>query len=96
MLNNFINTFKTLDSFGIAELIFILLAIAILGILLFFAIFKPHRDESAIFNWKRILLWVAIMATVIPALMLRFVYDNQTTQIAGMDQQIFTNSAPRT
>lgn len=93
MINYSINTFKTLDFFGISELIFILLAIVILGILLFFAIFKPHRDKSAIFNWKRILLWVAIMATVIPALMLRFVDDNQTIQLAGMDYQIFTNSA---
>ena len=93
MINYSINTFKTLDFFGISELIFILLAIVILGILLFFAIFKPHRDKSAVFNWKRILLWVAIMATVIPALMLRFVDDNQTIQLAGMDYQIFTNSA---
>lgn len=93
MINNFINTFKTLDFFGIAELIFILLAIAILGILLFFAIFKPHRGKSAVFNWKRILVWVAIMATIIPALMLRFVDDNQTIELAGMDYQIFTNSA---
>ena len=93
MLNDFINTFKTLDAFGIAELIFILITIIILGILLFFAIFKPHRGKSAVFNWKRILVWVAIMATIIPALMLRFVDDNQTIELAGMDYQIFTNSA---
>ena len=96
MLNNLINTFKTLDFFGISELIFILIAIVILGILLFFAIFKPHQDESAKFNWKRILLWVAIMGTIVPILMLKFGYDNQTIQIAGMDYQIFTNSSART
>lgn len=96
MLNNLINTFKTLDFFGISELIFILIAIVILGILLFFAIFKPHQDEPAKFNWKRILLWVAIMGTIVPILMLKFGYDNQTIQIAGMDYQIFTNSSART
>lgn len=90
MLNYFISTFKTLGFFDISELILILISIVVLGTLFFFAIFKPHRDEPAIFNWKRIMSWVAIMATISSALMLRFVYDSQTVETAT-DYKVVTN-----